>query len=443
LKYFGLLAAVCLIVSAQTTEAPLVLQDVRLIDGTGAPARDHMQIVIADGRIVTVRSSLLRIALPENAHVLSLAGKTVMPGLINGHGHLGLVEGLTVKPENYTRANVERQLKQYERYGITTTVSLGMNKDLLYELRAAQQKGELGGATILTADRGLGSPGGMPPVNVGGDQLYRVGTPDAARKAVDEMASRHANLIKIWVDDNLGKLPKQTPDVYDAAIDEAHKQHLRAAAHLYYQEDAKRLLAGGVDILAHSIRDSEIEPETVDSIKSRAVYYIPTLQLEEAFFIYAGQPAWMKTRFFHSAAGPELEKQLASASYRDKIERDPATLVHRQALRIAMTNLKHLYDANALIAFGTDSGANPYRIQGFAEHRELELMVEAGMPPLAALHSATQVNAKMLGIDSETGTVESGKRADLLVLDADPSSDITNTRRIAMVFHNGRRVTLQ
>ena len=443
MKYLGLLAVVCVVVCAQTPRQAIVLQDVRLIDGTGGAPRDHMQVVIADGRISTVRSSLLRIALPENARVLNLNGKTVMPGLINGHGHLGLVHDVSVRPENYTRENVERQLKQYERYGITTTVSLGMNKDLLYQLRSEQRDGKLGGATIITADRGLGSPGGMPPVNVGSDQLYRVNTPAEARKAVDEMASRHADLIKMWVDDNLGKLPKQTPEVYDAAIDETHKQHLRAAAHIFYQTDAKRLLAGGIDILAHSIRDSEIEPGTIDAIKSRTVFYIPTLQLEEAFFIYAGQPDWMKTSFFGSAAGPELEKQLASAAYRDKVERDPTTLVHRQALRIAMTNLKRLYDANAPVAFGTDSGANPYRIQGFAEHRELQLMVEAGMPALAALHSATAVNARMLGIDSQTGTIEPGKRADLVVLNADPTADITNTRKIAMVFHNGQRVTLQ
>ncbi|HEY7211846.1 MAG TPA: amidohydrolase family protein [Bryobacteraceae bacterium] len=439
-KLAPVLLALSLVPAFAQNNQPVVLQDVRLIDGTGAPPRDHMQVTIENGRIREIRSALLRVAFPSNARILKLSGKTILPGLINGHGHLGLVKGTAVSPVNYTRENIGHQLAQYERYGITTTVSLGLNKDLLDELRAEQHEGKFGGAAILSADRGLGSPGGMPPVAVGGDQLDRVGTPEEARKAVDEMAARHADLVKIWVDDNLGKLPKQKPEVYTAAIGQAHKRGLRVAAHLYYQSDAKQLLDAGVDIIAHSIRDSEIEPATIAAIKSRGVYYIPTLQLEEAFFIYAERPPWMSEPFFRRALSPALNAQLNSSEYKTKIENDAATVTHRQALRIAMTNAKKLYDAGALVAFGTDSGANPYRIQGFAEHRELELLVEAGIPPLAALHSATGLNTRMLHLDTETGTVEKGKRADLLVVNADPVSDITNTHRIALVFHNGKQV---
>jgi imidazolonepropionase-like amidohydrolase len=419
-----------------------VLQDVRLIDGTGAPPRDHAQITIADGKVTTIRSALLKIAFPPNARVLNLQGKTVIPGLINGHGHLGLVKGVAVSPENYTAENIQHQLDQYERYGVTTVISLGMNKDLLYQLRSAQEKGQLGGATILTADRGLGSPGGMPPVKVGPDQLYRPGTPEEARKDVDEMASRGPNLIKIWIDDNLGKLPKQKPDVYAAAIDETHKQHLHIAAHLYYQSDARNLLENRVDIIAHSVRDQELDAATIGAIKDKNVFYIPTLQLEESFYAYADHPPWMDSAFFKNALSPELAAQLSSPAYHSKVASDPATQIHRQAFQTALVNLRKLFDAGATVAFGTDSGANPYRIQGWAEHRELELMVQAGMTPLQAIHSATAVNAKMLQIDAWTGTIEKGKQADLLVLDADPTEDIKNTRRINMVVHNGNELTL-
>ncbi len=291
---------------AQPAERPIVLQDVRLIDGTGAPPRDHVQITITGNTITGIRSSLLRIAFPPNAEVLNLSGKTVIPGLINGHGHLGLVKGTSVSPDNYTREDIEHQLAQYQRYGVTAVMSLGMNKDLLYGLKTAQGKGELGGSTILTADRGLGSPGGMPPVKVGPDQLYRPGTPEEARKDVDEMAARHPDLIKIWIDDNGGKLPKQKPDISAAAIEETHKQHLRIAAHLYYLSDAKQLLEDGIDIIAHSIRDTPVDDAAVSAIKSKNVYYIPTLQLEESFYIYASHPAWMDTRFFHDAASPPI-----------------------------------------------------------------------------------------------------------------------------------------
>jgi imidazolonepropionase-like amidohydrolase len=426
--------------AASQTNSAIVLQDVRLIDGTGAPPVEHATIVIQDGKIMQVVHGASGTTVPAEARMLRLTGKTVMPGIINGHGHLGLTKGTTVSPANYTAENVERQLKQYERYGVTTMISLGMNKDLLYELRSRQEKGEIAGATILTADRGIGVPGGMPPVDVGPDQIYRPATPEEARKDVDEMQSRDANLVKIWVDDALHKLPAPKPAVYAAAIDEAHKQHLRAAAHVYYLGDSKQLIQDGIDILAHSIRDQEVDTDAVSLVNNRKVYYIPTLELEQSFYIYARHPAWMDTAFFKSAVDPQLEAELTSPAYKSKVEQDPATKIHETASETAMSNLKKLYEAKALIAFGTDSGATPYRIQGWAEHRELQLMVEAGMKPLEVIHSATAVTAQMLHIEEKTGSVERGKQADLIVLNADPLADIRNTEKIAMVLHNGHIV---
>jgi len=427
---------------AQTENASILLQDVRLIDGTGSPPKDHVSILIENGRISQIFTGVNAALHDSDAKVLSLTGKTVIPGLINGHGHLGLTEGTSVSPDNYSQENIEHQLAQYERYGVTTIMSLGMNKDLLYKLRSEQEKGSLNGATILTADRGIGTPGGVPAVKVGADQLYRPATAEEARADVREIAQRSPNLIKIWVDDSLHKLPAPKPAVYAAAIDEAHKLHLRVAAHVYYLSDAKRLLEDGVDILAHSIRDQEIDPDTVSLIKSKKVYYIPTLQLEESFFIYAGHSAWMDEPFFKDALNPELAEVLTFPSYKAGVQRDKTTPVHRAALQTAMGNIARLREAGLgdLIAFGTDSGANPFRIQGFAEHRELQLMVQSGMTPLEAIHSATSVNARMLNMSERIGTIEPGKEADLIVLGADPATDIKNTEKIEMVFHHGRQV---
>jgi imidazolonepropionase-like amidohydrolase len=151
----------------------------------------------------------------------------------------------------------------------------------------------------------------------------------------------------------------------------------------------------------------------------------------------------MDTQFFKNALSPELEQLLNSAAYRDKVHRDPATHVHGTAFDTALANLKKVSDAGVPVAFGTDSGANPYRIQGWAEHRELQLMVQAGMTPLKALQSATEITAKMLRLSDKTGTLAAGRQADLVVLNADPSADIANTQKIAMVFHNGKRMNLQ
>ena len=416
-----------------------VLQNVRLIDGTGRPPIDHASVVIRSGKIAQVVSGRSAVK-PEGAQVLNLSGKTVIPGLINGHGHLGLVQGTSVSPSNYTGLNIMRELMQYESYGITTVISLGLNKDLIYKLRSEQEKGNEPGATILTAGRGIGVPDGMPPVKVGSDQLYRPATPEQARAAVREMATHSPDLTKIWVDDSMGKLPKMNPAVYSAVIDEAHHLNFRVAAHVFYLEDAKRLLQAGVGVLAHSVRDQELDADTLSLLKSKQVYYIPTLQLEESFYIYADHPDWMNSPFFKNALSGPLEKELDAASYKNKIEQDPATQAHRKAMQVAMANLKKVHDATAPIGFGTDSGANPYRIPGWAEHRELQLLVQAGLTPVEAIHCATQANAQMLHLEEKTGMIKAGKQADLIVLDADPSTDISNTEKIAMIFHNGRRV---
>ena len=419
-----------------------VLSDVRLIDGTGHAPVDHASLLIQNGKIAAISTNGSPLHAPQGATVLKLTGKTVMPGIINGHGHVGLVQGTSVGGGNYTGVNIERELVQYERCGVTTVMSLGMNKDLLYKFRTDQEKGEEGGATVLTAGRGIGVPGGVPPVNVGPDQIYRPATPEAARKAVREMAAHSPNLIKIWVDDNLGKLPRPNLNVDAAAIDEAHRANLRVAAHVYYLADAKQLIQDGVDILAHSVRDKPLDPDTVSLIKNKNIYYIPTLQLEESFYIYAQSPAWISSAFFRRSLSPQLAATLDSAAYKNRVQKDPSTAIHEKALSIAEANLRKLQAATAPIAFGTDSGANPYRIPGWAEHRELQLMVNSGMKPLEAIHCATEVNAKMLGLSDKTGAVQKGKQADLIVLDADPSQNIANTEKIAMVFHEGRRIKL-
>ncbi len=438
LSFIAILTLLTLPVFGQGSSGSYVLQDVRVIDGTGRAPVEHQSIVIANGKITQIVAASTN-PKPAGAQVIQLSGKTVIPGLINGHGHVGLVEGTSVSPSHYTGLNVMRELVQYENYGVTTVMSLGLNKDLVYKLRSDQEKGNEPGATLLTAGRGIGIPKGQPALNVGADQIYRPSTPEQARAAVQQMASHSPNLIKIWVDNNMGKLPPPDPAIVAAVIDEAHRLNLRVAAHVYTLADAKMLLKDGADILAHSVRDQELDADTVSLIRNNKTYYIPTLQLEESFYGYADRPAWTETAFFRDGAGPKLETELNSQSYRDRVRKDPATEVHRKALQTAMVNLKKLQVATALIAFGTDSGANPYRIPGFAEHRELQLMVQAGMTPLEAIHSATQVNAQMLKVDERTGTLQAGKQADIVVLDADPSKDIANTEKINMVFHNGRK----
>ncbi|HEY0162368.1 MAG TPA: amidohydrolase family protein, partial [Edaphobacter sp.] len=341
----------------------------------------------------------------------------------------------------YTTENVTSALNQYERYGVTTVVSLGVNRDLVYELRDQQRAGKLGGATLLTAGRGIGVPNGAPGLNVSPDQIYKPASADEARKAVDEMASHHVDLIKIWIENGHGKLPPMDPAVYTAVIDEAHKHHLKVAAHIYDLADARKLVEAGIDIFAHSVRDEAVDPGFAQSLLQHKIWYIPTLTLDEAFYLYAADPDVMRSNFFQQAAGPQLLAKLQAPDYAEKTlaSTDQAKKDHA----IALKNLKTLYDAGVNVGFGTDSGAVMGRIPGFTEHRELEDLVAAGLTPLQAITTATGDNGRLLHeINSKisVGIIQSGYQADLIVLSADPLRDVRNTRRIAAVYHHGELV---
>ena len=424
--------------AAQQAAGVTALTHVRVIDGTGHAPLEDATVVIKGQRIQSVQSGAA--AIPAGAKVLDLHGDTVMPGLINAHGHLALVVDGQNSATAYTAENVKAELRQYESYGVTTVLSLGANRDLLYDIRREQRQGKLDGATVYTADRGLGVPGAAPGLPAAPDQIYRPASAQQAREAVDAMAKRHADLVKIWIDSGGGTMPAMPPEIYRAVIQEAHKHHLRVAAHIHDLEDAKSLVNDGVDILAHSVRDKPVDEELLAVMKRRGVWYIPTFTVDESFYIYAEHPGFMQLDFFKDSIPAGELAMLNSDSYSQKVNDDPKTASHKADFAMDQKNLKALYDAGIRVGFGTDSGAMPTRIPGFSEHRELEDMVNAGLTPMQAIVCATRNNAALLNIESMRGTLQPGKRADLIVLAANPLDDITNTRSIVTIFHDGRTV---
>lgn len=417
----------------------VTITHVRVIEGTGRPPLEDQMVVIGNGKILSIRAAAQ--GGKTTGEVVDGTGKTLIPGLINAHGHLALVDGTKNSADYYTEPHVLAELRQYESYGVLDMLSLGLNRDLIYGIRAEQRQGHLDGATVFVADRGIGVNGGAPPITHQPDQLYQPKTPEEARADVRAAAARNTDFIKIWVDDLYGTKPKMDPAIYEAVIDEAHKHHIKVAAHVYALADAKHLVADGVDVLAHSVRDTTVDQQLLSAMKARGVYYIPTLTVDESFFVYADHPEILKDPFFEKAVPADLLAMLDSDAYRQKVASDPLTERHRQDFANAQKNLKLVYDAGVKVAFGTDSGAMPTRIPGFSEHRELELMVAAGLTPMEALRCATQTNAELLGIADKTGTIEAGKQADLVLLDGNPLDDIRNTQKIAAIWHDGRRVT--
>jgi imidazolonepropionase-like amidohydrolase len=415
-----------------------VFKGAELIDGTGAPPIKKSVLVIEGDRITAVGKEG-KVHYPKNAHVIELEGRTIMPGLINVHGHVGLVAGTQNRADAYTGENIQKALLQYEQYGVTSMLSLGLNRDLVYELRDEQHSGVFPGATIFTAGRGFGVEGGAPAIPLTSDQVYRPKSAEEARTQVREMAAHHPDIVKLWLDDMYGKVPKMDPSIYKAVIDESHRQGLRVAAHVFYLADAKALIADGVDVFAHGIRDLPVDDELIAMMKSHGVIYVPALMVDESPFVFAENPGLMQDLFFKQAVSVDVSQLLASRQYRDKVESDPNLARVKAAFAMGQKNLKTLSDAGVRMAFGTDSGAGPTRIPGWAEHHELELMVRAGLTPMQAIVAATQGSAAVLGT-SDFGTLEAGKRADFLVLAADPLRSISNTRQMLSIWHGGKEI---
>ena len=431
---------------AGTQSAPpdgsIVMKDVLVIDGRGGPPLEHAAIVIKGDRIVSVGAAG-KVSWPKSARVIDYRGKTVLPGLISDHSHVGQVDGVGTAPQNYNQPNILRQLRQYEVYGVTTVTALGLNNDLFYELRPRLHSGALPGADLFGADRGIGIPNGAPPTfNLPEGQLYRVSSPQEAVQAIDEMATRKPDLIKVWIDDFHGSLRvKMPPEVYGAAIKEAHRLGLRVAAHIYYLSDAKSLVKSGVDIIAHGVRDQAVDDEFVGLMKSHSIWYIATIDLDESSYIYAEKPEWLKNQFLVHALQPALADEFSDPDWRAKILGNHKQVETSKASVLTNErNLKILYDAGVNVGFGTDSGAMAVRIPGFAEHRELELLVDAGLTPLQAINLATANAASLLHLD-DRGVLEPGKLADIIVVDGNPTAQISNVHNIEAVWHRGKLVS--
>ena len=429
---------VALLLSHASVAEVVVFRGATLIDGSGKTPLRNAALVI-DGATIVQVGPTAAVKTPTGARVVDVKGRTIIPGLINAHGHAGLVAQGKNSADAYTRENVQANLAQFEQYGVTAVLTLGLNRDLVYQMRDEQRRGGLGGASLFTAGRGIGVPDGAPPVPVAADQVYRPKSAEEAAADVRETAAHHPDFLKLWVDDVYGKFPKMQPVVFKAAIDEAHKNGIKVASHVFYLADAKALIEGGVDALAHSIRDLPVDAEAIELMKKRGTFYVATFTVDESAFRFADEPALLDDPFLAGALSPESLQQFRGEEYRKKVSADPNLPRIRAALDTGMGNLKALHAAGVRIAFGTDSGANPARIPGWAEHRELELMVKAGLSPMEVIVAATRGSAAMLGA-KDRGTLAKGKRADFIVLAADPLADIRNTRQLVSIWHGGREV---
>jgi imidazolonepropionase-like amidohydrolase len=230
------------------------------------------------------------------------------------------------------------------------------------------------------------------------------------------------------------------PEIYRAVIDEAHKRGLRVAVHLFYLADAKAVLDAGADFIAHSVRDADISPDVIATLKARNICVCPTLMREVSTFVYESTPTFFSDPQFLAHADMQWVNQRKDPAFQAKMAKDTSAQQYKKALEVASRNVKKLSDGGVSIAMGTDTGPAG-RFQGYFELMELELMAKAGLTPKQVLQSATRDAARCWKVDKELGTLEAGKWADFVVLDADPLADIANTKKISDVYIAGNRVS--
>ena len=387
-----------------------------VIDGTGAAPRNDFTVVMENGRIREMTTAL---PVPPNATVVDLAGKFVVPGIINAHGHVG-------------PAPRDPQLRRYALYGVTTTTSKSFDPDDIAEFKDKQKAGDLHGARILTVKYRFMSAPQMP------GSEYK--TPEAARAKVDEIVKSGADFIKVWIDPQGGRYPRLGREYVAAVFDQARKYGKLTMAHVVELADARMAVEEGVNILAHDVRDQEMPADFLAVLKQKNVSVISTLAREEGMFVYGSEgPGFTDDAFFLKALTSEQlanlqRKRAGQARGRDR----PAML---RAFDIDKINVKKIWENGVRLGFGTDSGGDPnrYFVQGFAEHRQMELLRQAGLTPMQIIQTFSKNNSDLLGIAADFGTLATGKAADLLVLASNPLDDIANMRTIEAIYLGGRR----
>jgi len=402
---FGLLLLVPACVSAQAGPVR-AFTGFTLIDGTARAPVPDAAMVVRDGRIITAGPART-VTIPAGAERIALDGRFVIPGLINAHGHVN---------------DASRDLATYAAYGVTTVFSLGGEQPAVFAARDAQATPALDRARVFVSGPVL-SPA----------------SPDEARTLVASVAAQRIDIVKIRVDDNLGTTQKMAPAVYGAVIDEAHRRGLRVAAHLFYLADAKALLRAGADFLAHSVRDADVDDELIGAMKAAGVCLSPTLMREVSTFVYETTPDFFADPLFLAHANRDWMAALREPVRQEAMRTSASAQRYKAALEVASRNVKRLADAGVRIAMGTDTGPAG-RFQGYFELMELELMVKAGLTPQQVIGAATRDAARCMRVDADLGTLEPGKWADFVVLEASPLADISNVRRIASVWIAGNAV---
>ncbi len=428
---FGLLGLAATSAPAQDVT---VFRGARLILGDGSPAIENAAFVIQGDRFVSAGANA-DVATPAGATTVDLTGKTVMPAIIDAHSHIGYVKDLSTGPQNYTRENILDHMHKFAYHGVAASQAQGSDFGVLpYQIRDEILAGDHpDAARFLTAGRGFSPPDDILDWNMRHAAYVAMSEP-GVRANVQELAHWNVGLIKTWLTNRNGTVEEMPLDVFEAIIDEAHAHNMRVIVHSTELENAKIALRAGVDAFAHMITD--VDDELVELFKERPHVSVLLAQVarRRIHAPYMDPPDPLIVETVKPVQIERLQNMLGDVSETDR-ERLSAEWDKTAA------NIMRLYNAGVRIGIGSDGGGQGLdRYIGFTAHTEIENMVAAGMTPMQALVCATRNGAEVLGLDDELGTIEAGKSADFLVLNANPLDDITNTRKIDRVYLRGHEV---
>ena len=414
----------CPILAAAQQSGAVLFEGARLITGDGSAPVENSAFLIENNKFSKIGKKG-QLTAPAGAMHVDLSGKTVMPAIVDSHTHLGwdVLRTGQMGAETYTKQNLIDHLRREAYYGIAAVQSMGIDRgEIPYEVRAHAAPDA---ALFRTAGRGMALPSAGPGREYWKPVAYGVSTEAEARAAVRELAAKKVDVVKIWVDDRDGTVPKFPPALYRSVIDEAHKHNLRVAAHIFYLADAKELLRSGIDIFAHLVRDRDMDEECLALFKQHpnvvVMTTLPDRQTTEDDIRFAAET-------LPPAQVQRMREALAS------VKPEAAKKAH-EAYGIQARNLAKLNAAGVRIVFGTDSSTDV----GWNDHQEMTDMVAAGMTPAQVIVAATKTAAEIMKLD-QLGTIAPAKSAGFLVLDANPLDNINNTRRINRVYLRGKEL---